>query len=160
MVRPRAAGRIMTLLGVLGLFRPHGSCPDSGWSEYGIWISGPVGGYQYQPGKCQVGMCHVEARPELRFFRLRILDLRIVPPPPADGGAPKDLRSFYHPLESLEGNQPNAHALGLSKESSGIRQKEEVRPERRTLGNLFYSHLLKEVLLDLRKVGVRTLPSL
>lgn len=81
----------------------HALTLDCGNTESGFRV--PWARISTQPGKWQVGKCHVEASPELRFCKFRILDLRIVPPPPADRGAPNDLRNFYHPLESLEGNQ-------------------------------------------------------
>ena len=117
----------------------HGSCPDSGLWEYGIWISGPVSAYQYPAWKVASGKVpHVEASPELRCCKFRILDLRIVPPPPADRGAPKDLRSFYRiiaALESLEGNQrPCPRSVERKLRHKAERQ---VRPEPRTLRSVF-----------------------
>ena len=141
----------------------HGSCPDSGLWEYGIWISGPVSAYQYPAWKVASGKVpHVEASPVLRCCKFRILDLRIVPPPPAGPRGTKRSPKLLSSSRISRRQSINAHARGLSKESSGIRQNDKSGRNPGPYENCFQSGFLllpSFPLVHPGNSGFRTLPS-
>ena len=118
----------------------HALTLDCGNTESGFRV--PWARISTQPGKWQVGKCHVEASPELRFGKFRILDLRIVPPPPAGPRGTKRSPKLLSSSRISRRQSINAHARGLSKESSGIRQNDKSGRNPGPYENCFQSGFL------------------